>query len=311
MKHKIFYLAIAIFALMACNSSKKDAAPLSLEVGVMASMDYLPVAVAQANGYFEQEGLTVNLQKFFSANDRDAAIQSGNLDGSIIDYTGAAIQKAGGVELFFTSQCDGTFELIAGKNANVNSTNELKGKNFAVARNTVVDFCTDMILKNSGIALADVQKSEINKIPLRLEMLRNGKIDLSVLPDPFATIAKSDGNPNITSLKDLGYHVTGIVFTKAAIEGKEKAIKAFYKAYNKAILNLQQKPQADFQDILVNEVGFPQPLVAHVQLPEYSLAKLPADTDLNAVSDWLKEKQLIPAEFDIRSLINSNFIPQN
>ena len=82
---------------------------MTLNMGVMSSMDYLPLAVAQSNGYFEKEGLTVNLQKFFSANDRDAAIQSGNLDGSILDYTGAAIQKAGGVELFFTSQCDGTF----------------------------------------------------------------------------------------------------------------------------------------------------------------------------------------------------------
>ncbi len=311
MKYKILYLALSIITLTACNSTKNNNQDMKLEMGVMSSMDYLPLAVAQANGYFEQEGLTVNLQKFFSANDRDAAIQSGNLDGSIIDYTGAAIQKAGGVELFFTSQCDGTFELIAGKDAKVSSTNELKGKNIAVARNTVVDFCTDMILKNNEIALTDVQKSEINKIPLRLEMLRNGKIDLTVLPDPFATIAKSDGNPYIISLKDLGYHVTGIVFSKTAIDNNKEAINAFYKAYNRAIVDLQQKPLTDFQDILINEIGFPQPLVANVQLPEYSLAKLPADKDLTAVSEWLKEKELIPADFDIRSLINSDFIPQN
>ena len=311
MNYRVSILLVVVLAVFGCTSTKKDTKEMSLSIGVMSSMDYLPLAVAQANGYFGQEGLTVNLQKFYSANERDAAIQSGNLDGSILDYTGAAIQKAGGVELFLTSQCDGTFELIAGKSTNVKSTSDLKGKNFAIARNTVVDFCTDMILKSNGLAQTDVQKSEINKIPLRLEMLRNGKIDLTVLPDPFATIAKSDGNPFITSLKDLGFHVTGIVFTNTAIEGKEKTIEAFYKAYNKAILDLQQKPLADFQEILINEIGFPQPLIANVQLPEYSLAKLPEDKDLTAVNDWLKERQLVPAEFDIHSLINSDFIPKN
>lgn len=310
MKLRLFFYTIFLLGIASCTSIKQNAKDMTLSVGVMSSMDYLPLIVAQKSGYFEQEGITVNLQKFYSANERDAAIQSGNLDGSILDYTGAAIQRAGGVDLYLTSQCDGTFELIAGKDTNVKSKNGLKGKNFAIARNTVIDFCTDMVLKNGEIAQSEVQKSEINKIPLRLEMLRNGKIDLTVLPDPFATIAKSDGNPVITTMKDLGYHVTGIVFTKTAIDNKKKAISAFYRAYNKAITDLKQKPLADFQDILTREIGFPQPLVANIKLPEYSPAKLPENKDLEAVSNWLKEKQLLPADFNIQTLVNAGFIPK-
>lgn len=305
MKNKVFYLAFVIVASISCTITNKENKNMTLNMGVMSSMDYLPLAVAQSNGYFEKEGLTVNLQKFFSANDRDAAIQSGNLDGSILDYTGAAIQKAGGVELFFTSQCDGTFELIVGKNV---ANNELKGKNFAVARNTVVDFCTDIVLQNAGIPQSDVVKSEINKIPLRLEMLRNGKIDMTVLPDPFASIAKADGFQMVTSLKEQGYQVTGIVFTKNAIDTKSDAIEVFYKAYNQAIADLQKKPAADFKDVLVSEIGFPEPVVASVKLPEYQLAKLPEAKDLDAVSTWLKERGLIRAEFDIHTIVNADFV---
>lgn len=75
----------------------------------MASIDYLPIAVAQAKGYFEKEGLTLNLQKFFSPNERDAALQSGALDGCVIDYTGAVIQSKGQKPLVLTSQFDGVF----------------------------------------------------------------------------------------------------------------------------------------------------------------------------------------------------------
>lgn len=308
MKLKNIFLLLIIVVFAACSGNKKDGKELTLNVGVMASMDYLPIAVADAKGYFAEEGITVNIQKFFSANDRDAAIQSGNLDASILDYTGGAIQKAGGVELFFTSQCDATFELVAGKNVKIQSNEDLKGKNFAVARNTVVDFCTDMVLQNAEIEQNEVVKSEINKIPLRLEMLRNEKIDLTVLPDPFATIAKADGNPLVTTIKDLGYQVTGIVFTKQAIDEKKKTIKAFYTAYNKAIVDIQESPLSDFQEILVNEIGFPQPLVGSIKLPDYKAASLPQAKDLEAVGNWLKERELIPTDFDINSIVNTDFI---
>ena len=310
MRLKIFLYTLVIFGMVACAPNKKEVGEMTLSVGVMSSMDYLPIAVAQRRGYFGQEGIQVNIQKFYSANERDAALQSGNLDGSILDYTGVAIQAAGGVELFLTSQCDGTFELIAGKKTSITSSNELKGKSFAVARNTVIEFCTDIVLRNAGITQSEIVKSEINKIPLRLEMLRNGKIDLAVLPDPFATIAKSEGNPMITSLKDLGYRVTGIVFTKSAIEGKKKAIEAFYKAYNLAIKDLQEKPVSDFQEILVSEIGFPQALVATVKLPDYQPAKIPETKDLEVVNNWLKEKGLVTGTFDINTIVNSEFIPK-
>lgn len=298
----------AAIVLTACTGGQKVAQNKVLDIGVMSSMDYVPLAVAGAQGYFEEEGVTVHLKKFFSANDRDAAIQSGNLDGSIIDYTGAAIQKAGGVELFFTSQCDGTFELIAGKHTAVSSVSELKGRRFAVARNTVIDFCTDRVLKNAGIGQEEVTKLEINKIPLRLEMLRNKKIDLTVLPDPFASMAKADGNQAVISMKEMGYHVTGMVFAKSAIDHKKEAIRAFYRAYNRAIADLQQQPLADFKRVLVEEIGFPEALADQVHLPDYQRAKLPETKDLEAVSAWLKERQCIPAEFDITTMVYSDFI---
>ena len=308
MKLKILIYTLIFLSFAACAPGKKDGREKTLTVGVMSSLDYLPLAVATSSGYFTQEGIEVNLQKFYSANERDAALQSGNLDGCILDYTGAAIQRAGGVNLYLTSQCDATFELIAGKNSGVKSVNDLRGKNFAVARNTVIDFCTDMVLKNAGIAQSEVQKSEINKIPLRLEMLRNEKIDLTVLPDPFATMAKSDGNQFVTSLQEMGYHVTGIVFTATAIDSKAKTIRAFYRAYNRAISDLQQRPIADFQDILINEIGFSQPAIVNVKLPEYNPANLPEDNDLEAVSAWLREKELVPAGSDIHSLVDSRFV---
>ena len=104
-----------LFTSSTSKSNKNGESDYQLNIGVMSSMDYLPLAIAQENGLFEKEGINVIIHKFYSANERDAAFQSSNLDGTILDYTGAAIQRAGGVNLKITSQCDGTFVLIAGK----------------------------------------------------------------------------------------------------------------------------------------------------------------------------------------------------
>lgn len=261
------------------------------------------------NGYFAENGIEVTLQKFFSANDRDAALQSGNLDGTILDYTGGAIQRAGGEKIKFASQCDGTFELLVGKESGIVSIGDLTGKNIAVSRNTVIDFCTDAALKKAGIAQENVTKSEINKIPLRLEMLSNGRIDATMLPDPFATIAKDDGNTSIISMADLGFKVTGIAFLESAIEGKSETIKKFYAAYNKAIDDLLTNPVEDFHAILVEDIGFPEEVVKNVQLPAYTKASLPNEQDLLVTYNWLKESNLVSTEFDIRSLVANGLIP--
>ncbi|NLA63284.1 MAG: ABC transporter substrate-binding protein, partial [Bacteroidales bacterium] len=220
----ILSLLLLASLLLACTNKGNKASDsdnnTQLNIGVMSSMDYFPIAVAKEKGFFEQEGVSVTINKFYSANERDAAFQSRNLDGTILDYTGAAIQRAGGIDLKLTSQCNGSFVLVAAKESEINSVYDLKGKRLAVSRNTVIDFCTDWVLQEANIALSDVNKVEINKIPLRLEMLRNGRIDATMLPDPFVTIALEGGNRKVIDIKDMDLRVTGIVFHDDVIAEK-------------------------------------------------------------------------------------------
>ena len=299
--------------LLACTNRGDKTADvdenIQLNIGVMSSMDYLPLAVAKENGFFEQEGVNVTINKFYSANERDAAFQSGNLDGTILDYTGAAIQRAGGIDLRVTSQCDGSFVLVAAKDSKIHTLLDLKGKRLAVSRNTVIDFCTDWVLQDANIDLSEVVKVEINKIPLRLEMLRSGKIDATVLPDPFATIALGGGNRSIVDIKELDLCVTGIAFHDEAITEKELAIKSFYRAYNVAIEMINSQPTSTFIDLLVAEIGIPSDLVLKIELPNYTKAQLPQEKDLQKVEQWLKAKNLVAAEFDINTLIAAGITP--
>lgn len=311
MKKYLFIFCVLMTLLSGCNTKKKQetqGALQELTLGAMSSMDYIPFVIAQKQGIYDSLGLKVNIVKFFSANDRDAAFQSGNIDGTVIDFTGAMIQQANGVDLSMIMKNDGFFYLIAGKNAKIDSISQLKNKNIAVSRNTVIEFATDKALEAAGIKGDEINKPEINKIPLRLEMLQNRQIDASIFPDPFATIARNNGNKSLITTKELGISVTGTMFTGKALKEKEAEIKTLIKGYNLAVKYIQTHPVEEWSAILTEDAGLPQSLIKEITLPDYQQASLPTEKDIKTTIQWLKNKRLIPAEYNGKELIDSTFV---
>ncbi len=307
MKKQLLFLLVIISILSSCKQSAPKEEIGILTVGAMSSLDFVPIAVAKKMHFFEQNGVNVTIEKFYSANERDAAFQSGSIDGTVIDYTGAILQAAGGVQLQLTSACNAPFAIVAAPGSDIKTMNDLKGKKIAVSRNTVIDFCIDMALKSTNLTETDIEKVEINKIPLRLEMLMKGEIQATALPDPFLTIALSKGCPVLENMQNLGYQVTGIMFGKKAIEEKSKEIQAFYTAYNQGVDYIKTHSVDDIKELLINEVGFPEELLSQVKLPEYTHAQLPTDKDIQTTVDWLKQKNLIPADYSPK-ILDSQFI---
>ncbi len=307
---KILVLTCLLTLLLSSCWWKKERPIGNLEplrLGAMASMDYLPFVVAQKQGIYDSLGLDLEIVKFYSANDRDAAFQSGNLDGTVIDYTGAALQHAKGIPLQIVMKNDGVFYLIASMESEVTDVSQLYGRNIAVSRNTAIEFTTDRFLTQAGISPLDVNKPEINKIPLRLEMLRNNQIDASVFPDPFATIALSKGNVSLGTTRDLGITVTGTIFSQNTIEEKPDEIRTLIKGYNLAVDYIRNTPRQYWKDILVDNVGIPDSLVSSVVLPPFGYATRPAPKAIESTISWLKSKRLVPDTYIGTDLVNMEF----
>lgn len=304
----VVILLLTVSLLSSCSSGKKQEGselPV-ISIGVMSSMDYLPLAVAQREGYFTKHGVDVKIQKFMSANERDMAFQSGTVDGGVTDYTSAALLNAGGFDMKLTSKCQAPFYIVASAGSGVNNLSELKGKKIAVSQNTVIDFCVDMALESVGLTSKDVEKVEINKIPTRFEMLRNNKIDATCLPNPFAFIAKNDGGKLLVSIDSLGYTITGIVFSQKTIDENSDAIKKMYAAYNDGVAYLNSHTVADIQDILVKDLMFPENIAGQVTLPNYRNAEpvKADDKDILRVIKWLSGNNTLDASFKAETLVN-------
>ena len=131
---KILGLAMTLAittTMVACGTQDKKDEETQLQtirLGVMGSIDSVPLVIAKENGYFEEVGVDLNLQIFKAAKDRDAALQAGELDGVLADEVAISIYQNSGIDMRITGTTNGWFTLVAGKDSGVNSIEDLKGE---------------------------------------------------------------------------------------------------------------------------------------------------------------------------------------
>lgn len=306
---KIMWLAVAamvaVCAMVAgCGGQQAEKKELQgISIGVMPDIDSVPIIIAEEKGYFAEEGLKVDIQKFKSAMDRDAALQSGNLDGAISDMLAVAFAKAGGFDVKVTSYTDGTYKLIAGKDAGAAKPQDLAGKDVAVSKNTIIEYVTDRIMASQNMPEDSINKVVIPQIPTRLEMLQNGKLAAATLPEPMGSIAIANGCKFITDSEEMNVNPGVMMFTAKAADEKRAELQAFYRAYNKAVKYLNEHSQDEYMDMVIEKSGFPAAARSALKLPKYREAGLPKEQDVSECISWMVQKGLIKQSYTYDELV--------
>jgi NitT/TauT family transport system substrate-binding protein len=280
----------------------------SITMGVLPDVDSIPFVIAKEKGYFEEEGLTVELEQFTSAIERDSALQSGNLDGAISDILAAAFAKDNDFDVWITSMTNGSYKLLVNKGEAASDIPEIKGKDVGISKNTIIEYVTDQMMKAEGLTPEDINKVVIPKMPARLEMLQSGKIAGATLPEPLATVAMKDGAKLLASSDQLNVNPGIVLFTGKSINEKEEEIKAMYRAYNKAVAYLISESVDSYVDTLVEKGGFPGAIKGTIIMPKYTEASLPDEKEVVDVIRWLQERELIKNTYKYEELVNDKFM---
>jgi len=286
--------ALGMFLTLGCGAEKEQKAETlpKLTVGLMPDTDSIPFIIAVERGYFKEEGIEVELMPFKSAMERDAALQSGNLDGAVSDLLAVIFARSGGFDVHATSYTDGNYNLIAGGQTGITSVAGISGRDIAISRNTIIEYVTDEILAANQLTEDDVTKTVIPQIPVRLEMLQSGNLDAALLPEPMASVAVASGGRYITGSGDLGINPGVMVFTDVSLREKKDSIRAMYRAYNKAVEYLNNTPREDYIDLVMEKSGFPSPAREALRLKPYRPAGLPEKKDVVEAVRWVTRKDL-------------------
>lgn len=306
----IFLAVLLMITMIGCSAANKEVddsqnQTKTLNFGAIGSVEMIPIIIADEKGYFAKQGLDVNIQSFKSSKDRDAAFQSGNLDGIICDEVAVALYQNADFDVKITGATDGNFILIANPNSGIKTINEIKGKSIAISEKTCIEYTLDKVLEKNSLAPQDVQKTIVSAIPTRLEMLRTNKVDAALLPEPFSTLAIKDGGIVLGSANEAGIYTSVTAFTQESIDTKTAEIKAFFKAYNEAVDYVNSTPISKYEDVIIKTVGYPEDMKGKIELPKFRKNMLPAEADIQTVIDWATNIKLIKKDLNPKDLMSN------
>lgn len=311
----ILALVLSLFLLAGCGQveetgSNKEMA--RLRIGVLPVEDIMPTIVAANNGYFTRENLDVEIIRFQSAVEQINAMQAGQLDGIITDMIVTAMIKDSGQDVKITSITlgatpdEGRFGIIAAPNSGIENLAGLKGKSVGIAHNSIIEYITDGLLADSGIAPAEVNKVSVPKIPVRLEMLFNNRIDAIAVPDPLLTFGEFKGAKIVALDTQRNLSQAVVVFTQKTLDEKKSAVQGFFRAYAQAVDDLNRHP-GDYKQLLVDNINVPEPIAQDYQIQRYPQPQIPAPEEVHNILAWMKQKNLLQTDLTYHDLVDPSF----
>lgn len=295
-----FFGGLLIFS-KACNkgSQGESADSATLKIGIMPSVDYLPIAVAQEQGFFKRP---IKLVRFSSPMERDAALQTAEVDASVTDYMGAMLLHAKGLPISLSVACQGSFRLVFGRDDKLTDIPHLRGKHVGLSSNTLIEYATERALVDATGKPFSYTRVEVQKIPIRLEMLRSGELDAAILPEPFASTGQALGLHAIEVPGGLTQGITGLLFQNKVLERSDD-LRAFVAGYNEAVSFMQSHPRSAWIGALGKLLGITKQQAEQIQLPDYQPVTAPSPEALQPILSWMKEKKLVPQDYTAEGLI--------
>lgn len=310
MKIKLVSILLVLFLLLTgCSgqeASKADADSTEKPVirfGAMISTDVIPFVLIEKNELDKKYNIDLQIEMFNNAKDRDAAFQAGELDGVLSDLIAVTMYQNADMDVKITGMTDGDFQLLAGKDTGITDISQLKGKKVGISENTLIDYSLDVILDNNDMSSSDVKKEIVPRMPDRYEMLNSGVLDFGLMPEPFATLALKNGAVNLGSANEYGLYPAVSAISQKAIDEKKEAIQNLFKAYDDAVEYMNNTDIAEYEDIVIEKVGYPEDMAGSIELPKFRKNTLPDKEAVESAIKWASERDLCSSDLTYDQMV--------
>jgi ABC-type nitrate/sulfonate/bicarbonate transport system substrate-binding protein len=253
------FRAFAI-ALVACAITVGAQAQTPLRVIAFDGGWNLPVWAAQRQGFFEAQGIAVQLSYTPTSVYLITKLLDGTFDVALAGMDNIVAYQEGQGEakipdnpdLFAFLGNDGGFASVVGA-PSVRTFADLKGKTVSVdAMTTGYAFVVREVLARNGVAETDVSYVRAGATANRYRDLLAGKHDATLLRTPFELTAKGRGFNVLAYAESLGaYQGTVGAARRSWALAHEKELIAFLRAYRSAVDWLYDRANRDIVEALL------------------------------------------------------------
>lgn len=258
-----------------------------IKVGFLPMVGQAPLFVAKELGYFDEQGLEVEMEQFVSGSKEIAPLSLGQLDVGNGE-TGPALFNAvnQGLDVKVVAsglaqpEGHGATPFVVCKDlldsGEVSDASDLEGRNVALnIEGGMAEYLTAKVLEKAGLTIDDVT-IVVLPFPEQIQALANGAIDGSILPQPLASKALRPGEndePPIAGILYDGDEITDYPQNGALYYGQRLLDPAnheicvrFMVAYLLGARELQGDAWRENQEII-------DAIVKYTNVPEAAVSK--------------------------------------
>ncbi|MBN2853180.1 MAG: ABC transporter substrate-binding protein, partial [Clostridia bacterium] len=98
------------FSIAGCHVKTSD----TIIIGILPDTGAIPFIAAYENGYFSEQGLSIELKLFYSAVDRDTALQTKAIDGAMTDTMALIFFNDSGLKIKALFNTTSFYYLVSG-----------------------------------------------------------------------------------------------------------------------------------------------------------------------------------------------------
>ena len=280
----------------------------TIQLGLLPLADVAPVYIGIEEGYFEDEGLTIEIVPVQGGAAAIPALVNGELDITFGNYVSFFLASDSGIDLRIIADQNhatpGFSSIMTLPDSGISAPADLVGKKLAVnTLSNVAEITSRAQIKDAGADPDAVEYTEI-PFPEMIAALEQGSVDAIFAVEPFATLAKQQlqavevVNPYGGRLE--GFPVAGFQATAQFAEANPNTIAAFQRAMIKASALAADDPES-VVGILPTYTTLTPELAGTIAQPLY-ISEIDI-ASLQTVVDLMVEFEVLDAAPDLNSLV--------
>lgn len=251
-------LALAIAGTLLVRYRSERQGKESFRIAFNTWIGYGPLYVAQEKGYFQEEGVKVELERIEGTGERRAALIARRLEGLGSTVDDLAVGASQGVKaklVFCVDQSAGADGIVATQD--IRTIRDLRGKSVAVQPGFVNHFFLLYLLDKEGMKPSDIQIQPMEPDAAGAAFVA-GRIDAAVTWEPWLSKAteRKDGHILVSSDQVEEPLIVDVFIVRDDIlKSRRGEVRAIARAWFRAVEFVKKHPEEAYQVIARNYGG--------------------------------------------------------
>jgi ABC-type nitrate/sulfonate/bicarbonate transport system substrate-binding protein len=282
------------------------------------AFSFVPVDVGAQTGLFKKHGIELEISSFGGDARVQQAMAADGIDIGLGSGPGMAFIVKGSPIKGIAAMADPplTFALVVRNDDSIRTLDDLKGKKVGVSTvGSVTGWLVGETARQKGWGYDGMVKTPIGDDASRVAGVRTKSIDAAVVNLSAALNYVQRGDGRIlqrfgATVKDFHVHV--IFATDKAIAGKPDVLRRFLAGWFDTIA-LMRKDKAKTIEIARGVMGTDEPTTSRIydeMMPMFNADGHFKPKALAVLSRSYVDMKTLPAEPDMRTLVNESFLPK-